>query len=311
MVAIKKVEFKKLKRLENLTIEFQDSGVTALIGENGIGKSTVLHALACLYKPDEYRQVRKGDDGKWWTDFFVPHTGNIWGGSELAVEFQNATKVVKYEKLERWKPRKNDRKERYTKYIGLLDCTPHIERETEKSRFSFSLENLPLSDAKSRELLKDARHILNRRYSEFKVAKKGKGLKTFLHATVSEGSPQQNSSYTSHYMGAGEYKVLHILENVIRAPTGALIVIEELEVSLHDAVIRRLIPWLVNKANENRLQIVFSTHWPFILDFEKEVEIKSLQSSSNGVVCLNGCKPATMYDITGNQADLKKIICLG
>ena len=67
MSKIVKVEFNKLKRLKDLTIDFPEVGVVALMGENGIGKSTVLHALACLYRPHEHLQVKKFDEGSWWT----------------------------------------------------------------------------------------------------------------------------------------------------------------------------------------------------------------------------------------------------
>ncbi|QNP59853.1 ATP-binding cassette domain-containing protein [Paenacidovorax monticola] len=60
MSKIVKVEFAKLKRLKDLTIEFPEKGVVALMGENGIGKSTVLHALACIYRPHQHTQVGKG-----------------------------------------------------------------------------------------------------------------------------------------------------------------------------------------------------------------------------------------------------------
>ena len=40
----------KLKGLENLDISFEDKNVTAIFGANGCGKSTILHALACIYK---------------------------------------------------------------------------------------------------------------------------------------------------------------------------------------------------------------------------------------------------------------------
>ena len=38
MSKIVKAEFIKLKRLKDLTIEFPERGVVALMGENGIGK---------------------------------------------------------------------------------------------------------------------------------------------------------------------------------------------------------------------------------------------------------------------------------
>lgn len=41
----------KLKNLVDLNIDFNDSPVTAILGPNGNGKSTVLHILACAFQP--------------------------------------------------------------------------------------------------------------------------------------------------------------------------------------------------------------------------------------------------------------------
>ena len=49
--SIDRVYFTQLKGLKNLSIDFGDKNVTAIFGINGCGKSTILHALACLYQP--------------------------------------------------------------------------------------------------------------------------------------------------------------------------------------------------------------------------------------------------------------------
>ncbi|MDN5836769.1 MAG: ATP-binding cassette domain-containing protein, partial [Nitrosospira sp.] len=139
MTTISKLHFQRLKRLQDVVIELPPKGVIALMGENGIGKSTVLHALACLYKPHEHTQVSKGDPGNWWTDWFIPHTGNLWGGSCLRAYFSDREDGTEYKKTDRWTPRKDQRRERYTRFIGLRDCMPHIEEEKQTSRFEFEL----------------------------------------------------------------------------------------------------------------------------------------------------------------------------
>lgn len=48
---LKSVYFKKLKGLHDIKIEFSET-LTAIMGVNGIGKTTVIHALACIYQPD-------------------------------------------------------------------------------------------------------------------------------------------------------------------------------------------------------------------------------------------------------------------
>lgn len=307
MSKIVKAEFIKLKRLKDLTIEFPERGVVALMGENGIGKSTVLHALACVYRPHEHLQVKKFDEGSWWTDWFVPHTGNYWDGSSVRLFFSGSAEGTVYSKSDRWQPRSGSRRERYNRFIGLIDCMPHIEGESQKTRFEFSIGELDLSQSKRNELVQAASGILNRRYTAVQQATKRSGLRRFLFATVSQGQPATSSSYTSHYMGAGEYKVLRLIQEVLAAPNGGLILIEELEVSIHEAALRRLVLWLIQQAHEKDLQIIFSTHWPRVVEFANDVAIRTLHSMPGKVVCINGYRPMALHRMSGDEADMRVI----
>jgi ABC-type hemin transport system ATPase subunit len=53
------IKVTKLKNLIDLEIDFSGSPVTAILGPNGNGKSTVLHALACAYQPMEMGENHK------------------------------------------------------------------------------------------------------------------------------------------------------------------------------------------------------------------------------------------------------------
>ena len=307
MSKIVKVEFTKLKRLKDVSIEFPEKGVVALMGENGIGKSTVLHALACVYRPHEHLQVKKWDVGSWWTDWFVPHTGNFWDGSVVRVQFSDSLNATVYSKEDRWQPRRMYRRERYNRFIGLQSCMPHIEAESQKTRFEYAITDLDLSAAKQATLVHAASGILNRQYIAVKRGSKGAGLRRFLVATVSQGSPPVESSYTSHYMGAGEYKVLKLIQEVLAAPPGGLLLIEELEVSIHEAALRRLVLWMIQQANEKDLQIIFSTHWPPIVDFAEDVAIRTLHPTPQKVLCINGYRPMALHRMSGDEADRRVI----
>ena len=68
-IQIESIYFKKLKGLHNVLIDFEKP-LTAIMGVNGAGKTTVIHALACVYRPDENG---KGEDHHF-PEFFVPNT---------------------------------------------------------------------------------------------------------------------------------------------------------------------------------------------------------------------------------------------
>ena len=99
------------------------------MGVNGIGKSTVLHALACAFQPD-----RNGDDHKF-PEYFPPNTDATWRDSKFDVEMeiyeQEETKIKRetYEKQkDRWAPRYKKRPMRNVYYIGINTCVPEIEK---------------------------------------------------------------------------------------------------------------------------------------------------------------------------------------
>lgn len=77
-IILDSVHFNKLKGLNNVNIKFSDT-LTAIMGVNGSGKTTVIHALACLYQPDG-----NGENHKF-PEFFVPNTDALWKGSKLNV----------------------------------------------------------------------------------------------------------------------------------------------------------------------------------------------------------------------------------
>jgi len=73
-----KLEIKKLKNIKDFCISFESKNLTGILGPNGYGKSTILHALACCFQPPTQEQK----DYKF-SDFFLPSPDALWKGSEL------------------------------------------------------------------------------------------------------------------------------------------------------------------------------------------------------------------------------------
>lgn len=46
-----KIEIEKLKGLKDVEIDLSEKSLVAIMGPNGEGKSTILHALAYVYNP--------------------------------------------------------------------------------------------------------------------------------------------------------------------------------------------------------------------------------------------------------------------
>ena len=305
MEVVKKLVFNNLKRLEGVEIDFPQTGVIAIMGYNGIGKSTILHALCCLYQPDERIPLRQTNYK--WSRFFIPHGEHRWVGSSLDAEFYDAEDTVRYRKdTTRWTPKYSRRPKRYVKFIGLGDYHPHLEQEKYHSLFRYQTSEMPVPIRNA--MLKYANFILKRKYDHVGVATKSGGtLRRFLFVDTDIQGNGNTTRYTSFYMGGGEQKVFHVLESLLTAPRGSLIVIEELEVLLHELALRRLVQIIIKLAESRKLQVVFSTHWIGVGEYADKIGVRTLMASQGGLNCVNGFDANIKYDITGSRDVLNQI----
>ena len=74
-----------LKGIKNFTLTFDpEKRVTAIVGVNGSGKSTIIHALACAFKP---KGNETSKDFNRLSHFFTPNKDSTWDGSKFLVDF--------------------------------------------------------------------------------------------------------------------------------------------------------------------------------------------------------------------------------
>jgi hypothetical protein len=74
---------------------------------------------------------------------------------------------------------------------------------------------------------------------------------------------QQGNRYSGFHQGAGETSIAELLEADL--PQYSIILIDEIESSLHPRAQRRLIRDLADRCRERELQVVITTHSPYIL----------------------------------------------
>lgn len=293
------VRIKKLKGITALDeIRFDEKPLTAILGPNGCGKSTILHALACCYKP-----VEGVDQQNWqFRDFFTPTTDATWAGSSLemvysyrdgAVQFSNI--LTEYRKnADRWSPRYANRPERYLKFIGIKSCVPRIEEETYTSAINYQTE----AHADTNLIMAKVGTVFNRAYHELNLHRAHAGRQY-------SGLALNGTRYSALAMGAGEQRVLEILSAVFNAPKYALILIDEIDLLLHTAALTQLIRILFQRSTEKSLQIVFTTHRESILDLKDMVSIKHIHTVSAEppkTYCFSNTKPDALKRLTGEQS---------
>ncbi|MEZ8414506.1 AAA family ATPase [Vibrio splendidus] len=289
---LESLKVRKLKNLIELDLNFEGALVTAILGPNGNGKSTVLHALACAYQP-----IDKGENLKF-SNFFLPNTDALWNESYMEITHSyrdgatlHSSVKTTYEKTSRWKPIYARQPKRELFYIGIDKCVPMIETEKKQAKINYSTSEVSANIFAT--ILEKASLILNRRYLRFNVH--SASGKDFMGVEVA------GLRYSALSMSAGEQKVFHILTTLYNAPSNSLILIDELDLLLHDKAMMALIRVIHARAEEKSLQVVFTTHRETVISLSDIINIRHLLSTPTKTLCFNDTTPDAINRLTGEQ----------
>ncbi len=222
--------------------------VTALIGTNGGGKSTILGAAAMGYKAIRpalfFPKSSLGDQSM--KDWSMEY--------DLIDKSKNPTQTIKrVARFRNAKWARDDLIDRPVLYFGIIRTVPAGERREFKKlatiNYSFSGSIVDLATIVSDQVAK----ILGKDVSKFKMATITPS-KTFY--TGGDGT----ISYSEFHFGAGESSVIRMVSQIETAPTNALVLIEEIENGLHPVAVRRMVEYLIDVAKRRSIQSIFTTH---------------------------------------------------
>jgi predicted ATPase len=119
---------------------------------------------------------------------------------------------------------------------------------------------------------KAASRILGRDYSEIRWIRH-----TFFNVNGATCVLKTSDmSYTEAFAGSGEFAVVRLVVELVKAEAGSLILLDEPEVSLHPGAQERLMAFLFAKAKALRHQVVLATHSPGIIRWLPPEAIKVL-----------------------------------
>ena len=119
-----------------------------------------------------------------------------------------------------------NRPERYVSFIGISSCVPDVEVENYKSFLNLELHER--RDDTSRKILTACSYVLNIPYQRMAICESRFG-KEYLSVL------REEMGYcTSLSMGAGEQRVFRILSEAYRCPKYSLLLIDELDLLLHE-----------------------------------------------------------------------------
>lgn len=289
----------KLKGINNMNLlTFTPHPLTAILGPNGSGKSTILHAIAGIYRPEE---EQPGEDHKL-MEFFPRSPDAEWNGSEFEVthSYRRGREFITDDKKNygkadatgsRWIQIYARRPLREIYYLGVEKCVPMIESE-KKNNIKYETSNV--SNDSISLLLRKASHVLNKTYTSFNHHRQPNG-KYFI------GVEASGVRYSSLSMSAGEQKVFMILETVLKAGKNSLILIDELDLLLHDIALKNLISVLYDRAREKELQIIFTTHRESVINLSSKINIRHVLNLAEQTFCFEDTKPDAINRLTGER----------
>jgi len=292
LVALK---ISRLKNLFDVEIRFDpDRPLTAIMGPNGFGKSTILHALASCFSPP-VKSI--GEDYKF-TDFFPNTPHGSWSGSDYNVihrfregktEGTASFRVTKGTGA--WVTNPGTRPEREVYLFGVKTAVPKIETTSKKETITYKTEEL--NDKISKEVLEKVGFVLNRSY--------GKQHNNIAEDDTYIGVEFGGVNYSALSMGAGEQRVFHLLRAIITANKYALILIDEIDLLMHSHALDRLLIVINEYAQKKGLQVIFTTHRENILENDTFIAYRHLYQSPISppkTFCFNETKPEAITRLT-------------
>lgn len=232
-------------------IDFQFP-IVALVGENGAGKSTVLQAAAASY--------RSPGKGIFASDFFpdTPFEKITAATIRFSVKEGQVSQTRTVRKpTSRWRGNP-ERPERKVEYIDLRRTQPVGARAGYAKLLKVGvIEGARTTFDNTR--LQRLSQIIGKNYT---------GAGTSL-TNVDNRNPIPvveigQIRYSGFHQGAGEIAALELLASDY--PQYGIVLIDEIETSLHPRAQRRLVRDLALIARDKELQIILTTHSPYVLE---------------------------------------------
>jgi ABC-type lipoprotein export system ATPase subunit len=286
----------RLKSLQDVSLDFSLSPLTAIMGSNCCGKTTVLHAIACAFQP-----LRVGDPDYRFPLFFRPNSDALWKESDFTIRYSQrlgadvqSALSQNYKKLtDRWIPRYYRRPTRYTRFVSIGESVPDIETINLATMIHYTkTENVDEIGKLVREV---GGQVLNKVYDSFYK------VNYAYRAKISIGVKSGAITYSGLSMSSGEQRVFRILEAVLRAPSYGLILVDEIDLFLHQDALQRLLVKLREHCEVKNKQLIFTTHFPPIAEMYDDMCIYTLNRVPAKTVVWRGYSYEAMRHITGKQ----------
>jgi len=288
----------RIRSLSSFDIDFSYP-ISVIAGRNGTGKSTILALAACAFHNTTKGFRLSGRKNPYYTmsEFFVQSEEeanpagirivygirhNNWRRTQ---EWPDGVRLGYQARVKKqggkWS-NYGQRVHRNVVFFGIERVVPNSERSVSRSyRHFFARTQDAGFEDEARAIVG---RILGRNYDAFWFREHSKYR--LPHVRTKDGV------YSGFNMGAGENALFEIFSSILSAPEGLLIVVDEIELGLHESAQRRLIYELKELANARKLQVICTTHSSAILDSVPPEGRFYLECQGNGTVVIPGIAPA-------------------
>ncbi|OAI62518.1 ATPase AAA [Ralstonia solanacearum] len=247
--------------------------IVALVGENGAGKSTVLQAAASVY--GDSTRAREVYPSAFFPD--TPWERINAGSIKYSIREGNRSRTDSVRKLARWRGYSN-RPQRKTVNVDLSRVQPVAARVGYQRLANPQLREADNREEWALEKVRRLSHLLGKNYESARMA-----LTTLDNRRRVPVLQIGGQTISGFHQGAGEITTAELLEYPF--PSTALVLIDEIETSLHPRAQRRLIRELADQCRTLDLQIILTTHSPYVLgELPPEARIQILNGPAGRTI---------------------------
>ena len=260
----------EIRGLSNLNLQFRYP-ITAISGKNGTGKSTILACVACAFHnhPSGFRPLNRRIAYYTFSDFFIQAAEEeplafVWLRYQILYDKWRKTKNLRSGVGLGWQARKKffgrwnnyaSRVPRNVVFCGIERVVPHAEKSVSKSyRKAFQKAK---EAGYEKAVAATVGRILGHPYDDFYYKEHSKYRLPLVRI--------KNRSYSGFNMGAGENTLFEIFSTIYACEGSLLLVIDEIELGLHEEAQIGFIEELKEICAKRHIQVVCTTHSPRVL----------------------------------------------
>jgi predicted ATPase len=291
-----KMNLQDVRGIKGQVITF-DFPVTAVIGPNGGGKTTVIGAAATAYAAVKPR-------------LFFAKSGRLDESmANWRIEYELIDRAVNrtdsFRRTASFVSSKWSRSaaDRDVISLGVSRTVPASERKELQKCATRTFEFKDDVVEKMRDSVVNAvKKILGKdisRYAQIRVDQSGR-------VSLLTGETDSGTAYSEFHFGAGESSVIRMVMRIEAAGENALVLIEEIENGLHPVATIRLVEYLVEVAERKSIQAIFTTHSN---DALMPLPSSAIWASINGSLFQGKLDIGSLRAITGQVEAALAIFC--